>query len=82
MCKSDFWVIFKALLDLHLRYNYTCVLKPDTFFLGRDMITQEFSFHSYPYKPYESSPTIAAIVISLRHKSPVWMRFISNYSNK
>ena len=42
VCKSEFWVIFKTLLDWCSFGYITCVLELDAFFLSQDMIAQKF----------------------------------------
>ena len=64
MRKSDFFGDFQnlAIPSLTLWPCYCMpVLELNTFFLGQDIITQNFSSHGCPYKSYESPPTIMAI---------------------
>ena len=57
-----------------------CVLELDTFFLGRDMITQNFLPIVIHTNLMKVPATITAIVISWQHKSSLWIKSFNQLS--
>ena len=62
-----FWKLPKIISTYFfvLSINHTCELELDIFFLGWDIIVQNFSSHSRSYKFYKCPHTTAAIFIFL-----------------
>jgi len=72
MHKSDFWVIFKALLEW-CSFAYAITISECKILPWPRYDRSKFSSHSCPHKTYKSHPTKAAIFISSRHKSSLWI---------